>query len=169
MHHILKNGAIQPDNWQWIEDDVAELADHMSGQLILPLARWLKAQPEFEGFAHTPGFWLEAGQVTDDIESVIDLAPVVALRFNSFTDGTGFSDASLLREMFGFTGELRAVGTLLPDQVPYLLRCGFDAVALSEHKDLQQALELLSMSAGSYQGSVAAPRTPFHLRTLNTN
>ncbi|MDI3326291.1 DUF934 domain-containing protein [Pontibacterium granulatum] len=165
MPHILKNGSVQLDNWLMVAEEAAEPNSLTQGQLILPIEQWLKLQPDFEGLEHTPGFWLDAGQVTDEMEVVINAAPVVAIRFTSFTDGTGFSDASLVRETFGFTGELRATGALLPDQVPYLLRCGFDAIVLSEQKDLEQALQLLSLSAESYQGSVTSPRTPFHRRT----
>jgi phosphoadenosine phosphosulfate reductase len=53
----------------------------------------------------------------------------VDIRFASFKDGRGFSLATLLRERAGFTGKLRAVGDLIPDQAQYLARVGFDDVA----------------------------------------
>lgn len=165
MPHILKNGSVHLDRWQMISEESAEHIGHTNERLILTVETWLRMQPDFDGLLHTPGFWLDAGQVTDEMEPLVDAAPVIAIRFTRFTDGTGFSDASLLRENFGFTGELRATGSLLPDQVPYLMRCGFNVVALPEQKDLEQALQLLSIGSDSYQGSVTAPRTPFHRRT----
>lgn len=165
MPHILKNGSVQLDSWQMVSEESAEHIGHTNERLILPVEHWLRMQPDFDGVLHTPGFWLDAGQVSDEMEPLVDTAPLIMIRFTSFTDGTGFSDASLLRETFGFTGELRATGSLLPDQVPYLMRCGFDAIALPDRKDLEQAQRLLSLGSDSYQGSVTAPRTPFHRRT----
>lgn len=66
--------------------------------------------------------WREAADAIRD-------AVQVDIRFASFKDGRGFSLAALLRERAGFTGKLRAVGDLIPDQAPHLKRVGFDDVA----------------------------------------
>ena len=52
---------------------------------------------------------------------------LVVLHFPKFTDGRAYSQARLLRERLGYTGELRATGSVLQDQLPFLLRCGFDS------------------------------------------
>lgn len=57
----------------------------------------------------------------------------VDIRFASFKDGRGFSLAALLRERAGFTGRLRAVGDLIPDQAQHLKRVGFDDVMPDRH------------------------------------
>jgi uncharacterized protein (DUF934 family) len=57
----------------------------------------------------------------------LDRFAVVALEFPVFTDGRAFTSARLLRERYGYTGEVRAVGNVLRDQVLFMLRCGFDA------------------------------------------
>ena len=46
----------------------------------------------------------------------------IAIRFPTFGDGRGHSLAVLLRERHGFMGEIRAVGYLIPDLAPFLLR-----------------------------------------------
>ena len=51
---------------------------------------------------------------------------LVEVNFPAFGDGRGYSSARVLREA-GYTGELRAVGDVLVDQVAYMRRCGFDA------------------------------------------
>jgi phosphoadenosine phosphosulfate reductase len=56
----------------------------------------------------------------------------IAISFPSFTDGRGFSLARLLRERHGFTGEIRAVGNLIPDHAQFLLRSGFDTVEIAD-------------------------------------
>lgn len=55
-------------------------------------------------------------------------ARALDIRFPVFKDGRGYSLAALIREN-GFTGELRAVGDILPDQKNYLTRTGFDVIA----------------------------------------
>ena len=51
---------------------------------------------------------------------------LVEVNFPAFTDGRGYSSARILREA-GYTGELRAVGDVLVDQMGHMRRCGFDS------------------------------------------
>jgi uncharacterized protein (DUF934 family) len=53
---------------------------------------------------------------------------LVEVTFPAFRDGRGYSAARILREA-GFTGEMRAAGDVLVDQVPLMRRCGFDSFA----------------------------------------
>ena len=99
---------------------------------MLQLERNLKARPLVDaqieaGGGHIveiPGEadWREAAE---EIRGAVQ----VDIRFASFKDGRGFSLAALLRERAGFTGKLRAVGDLIPDQAVHLKRVGFDDVA----------------------------------------
>jgi uncharacterized protein (DUF934 family) len=79
---------------------------------------------------------------TDPVE---DLAPhvgrlrLIVLNFPKFSDGRAYSQARLLRSRLGFTGELRATGNVLQDQLPFMLRCGFDTFE-SEQKGFEEAL-----------------------------
>ena len=59
----------------------------------------------------------------------------VAIRFPSFGDGRGISLAVLLRERHGFTGEIRAVGYLIPDLAQFLIRSGFDTAEITDPED----------------------------------
>ncbi len=56
----------------------------------------------------------------------LDGVKLIILDFPKFTDGRAYTQARLLRERLGYTGELRASGAVLIDQLPFLLRCGFD-------------------------------------------
>lgn len=58
----------------------------------------------------------------------LDRIALVEVNFPVFGDGRGYSSARVLREA-GYTGELRAVGEVLVDQIGYMRRCGFDAFA----------------------------------------
>ena len=61
----------------------------------------------------------------------------IAIRFPAFGDGRGHSLAVLLRERHGFKGEIRAVGYLIPDLAPFLLRSGFDTVELADTGEIE--------------------------------
>ena len=52
---------------------------------------------------------------------------LIVLHFPKFTDGRAYSQARTLRGRLGYRGELRATGQVLRDQLPFLLRCGFDS------------------------------------------
>ena len=79
---------------------------------------------------------------TDEVlELGLRLAGVrlVVLNFPKFTDGRAYSQARLLRGRLGYTGELRATGGVLQDQLPFMLRCGFDSFE-SDQKGFEEAL-----------------------------
>jgi len=56
----------------------------------------------------------------------IDRLTMIEIGFPTFRDGRGYSAARILREA-GYTGELRAQGDVLVDQLRYMRRCGFDS------------------------------------------
>lgn len=66
---------------------------------------------------------------------------LIAVAFPAFNDGRGFSHASLLRQRLGYANELRAVGDVLIDQVPLMLRCGFDSFAVTNETALRRLSE----------------------------
>jgi uncharacterized protein (DUF934 family) len=79
----------------------------------------------------------------DDPAAVADRlagAARVEISFPRFGDGRGFSLARLLRERYGYRGELRAVGDVFRDQLFYMESCGFDAFELRDGEDAQAAL-----------------------------
>ncbi len=165
MQQIIKDGQIQADRWTQVDPDSgADLTPDSEVYYILPIETWLQFAPEFSGFISTPGVRIDAETDLHTLEMLVQQVPLIAIEFASFTDGSGFSIASLLREDHRFTGELRAFGAILPDQVPYLLRCGFNSVKLPRREDLEPALSMISSLQHSYQGDVDTPRTPFRRR-----
>ncbi len=70
----------------------------------------------------------------------------------------------LLRDRYGFKGELRAVGDVLQDQLFYLNRSGFNAFAIRADKSIDAALKSLSDFSESYQGAWDQPLPLFKRR-----
>ena len=88
--------------------------------------------------------WRRAGKLgviwpnnrdVDDLVPYLDRLAAVALVFPSFRDGRAYSQARLLRERYGFAGELRATGQVLRDQFVFMLRAGFDAFEVKKDSD----------------------------------
>jgi len=71
---------------------------------------------------------LEPGDDARDLLPFLDRISLIEVNFPAYTDGRGYSAARILREA-GYTGELRAVGDVLIDQLSHMRRCGFDAFA----------------------------------------
>jgi len=71
---------------------------------------------------------LEAGDDARALLPYLDRIALIEVSFPSFRDGRGYSAARILREA-GYTGELRAQGDVLVDQMPLMQRCGFDSFA----------------------------------------
>jgi uncharacterized protein (DUF934 family) len=75
----------------------------------------------------------------------------VEVNFPKFGDGRGYSIARLLRTRYGYRGELRALGHITRDLLPFLERVGFDAFELREGDDAGEALAALHAFSSWYQ------------------
>jgi uncharacterized protein (DUF934 family) len=88
----------------------------------------------------------------DPREADLSTIRVVELQFPKFTDGRAFSQAFLLRRRLGFTGEIRATGDVLIDQLVQMQRSGFTQAVLRADQDLAHAQALLQHYPAFYQG-----------------
>jgi uncharacterized protein (DUF934 family) len=89
---------------------------------------------------------------------------VIAVNFPKYQDGRGFSIARLLRERFGYKGELRAFGHITRDHLYYMAGCGFDAFELRDGEDGEEALCAFDTFSEAYQASVTRPVPLFRRR-----
>ncbi|MBP8235411.1 DUF934 domain-containing protein [Rhizorhabdus sp.] len=93
---------------------------------------------------------------TDDPRALIphlSRLSLIEVSFPKFRDGRGYSIGSILREA-GYTGELRAAGDVLVDQIGPMRRCGFDAFLSDAEIDRDVLDKLLSLHAHVYQKTV---------------
>jgi uncharacterized protein (DUF934 family) len=90
---------------------------------------------------------------------------LIALAFPKFRDGRAYSQARLLRERFGYRGELRATGDVLRDQFQFLVRAGFDAFEVKKDADAQGFAQSAARYSVFYQPS-ADGRLPALRRRL---
>ena len=148
MPKLIKGDQIVENDWQWIPADFA--GELPSGKLLVPMARWLEdtSDPDRE---RAPG--IDSEDEIEPVASQLVTAPLIAVNFPTFMDGRGFSTARLLRERYGYQGELRAIGHVIQDQLFFLKRCGFDAYDLREGTNLEDALASLNAFTVSYQAA----------------
>ena len=85
----------------------------------------------------------------------------VELNFPKFTDGRAFSQAVLLRRRYGFTGDIRATGDVLIDQLVQTARSGFTSAVLAEGQNPEAAERQFARYRAFYQGDALEPRPHF--------
>ncbi len=125
---LFKDDRFVPDEWQRLPRGAALPAD---GKYILTLSQ---CQDHREQLATTNlplGLLLEPASNPRDLGPEITRFSLIAVDFPKFSDGRGYSQARRLRDELGFSGELRAVGDILYDQLQLLARCGFDAFEIT--------------------------------------
>ena len=103
--------------------------------------------------------WLNLPNDADAHAADIQAAEGITLHFPKFSDGRAFSQAVILRRR-GFTGDIRALGDVLIDQLLQMQRCGFSSAVLRADQDAAHGARLLQLYSGFYQGDIrpTAPR-----------
>lgn len=121
---LLKNGQIVADPWRKLADDEPVPPDH---PVLVSLERW-QAERDVLLARNAPlGVRLANNQPVAALAADIGRLELIALDFPKFNDGRAYTQARMLRERYGFRGELRATGNVLRDQFFFMQRCGFDA------------------------------------------
>ena len=150
---LIKDRKAALDNWQLLEAG-ASAPIPASGDIIVPLAVWRESREQLLGRSGGLGIWLAGNDEPADIADDLRHFELIAVLFTSFTDGRGYSIGRLLRERYGWRGELRAIGDVQRDQLYYLLRCGFDAFALRDGEDVDTALTAFDDFSEAYQTAI---------------
>jgi uncharacterized protein (DUF934 family) len=145
---LLKDGQIIEDSWTHLSDD-AEATPQ--GDVVVTLDQWQAGRERLRGHNGRLGLRLKSDQSPALVADDLGHFELVALEFPRFGDGRAYSYARLLRERYGFTGELRAVGNVLRDQLLFMLRCGFDAFEVANEYAVEAWREALAEFELFYQ------------------
>lgn len=166
MATLIKERRIVADNWRLLRRGPAgELPEvPQSGDAIVPLALWLQHREDFLAYPGRIGLWLDANEGPEAVSGDLSRFQLVAVNFPKFGDGRAYSIARLLRERYGYKGELRAIGDVLHDHLTFMAQCGFDSFALREDQDLEEALGAFDDFSDGYQTSALRPAPLFRRR-----
>jgi uncharacterized protein (DUF934 family) len=151
---LLRDGALVADEWRTADEwrAAGDGAAAEGGPLMLGLSEFRAERERWLARAGRLGVILAPAD--DEQELVPDLArlALVAAEFPTVSEGRGYTQGRLLRERWGFAGELRARGAVRPDLVFLLARCGFNSFELPE-SEFEGAVAALRTFSAAYQSS----------------
>jgi uncharacterized protein (DUF934 family) len=145
---LVRAGRIVADQYVRVLDD-APIPDGVP--VIVPAARFLADAEEILGREAPTGVLWPNNRRIVELAPHLDRLALVALEFPSFKDGRAYSQARVLREQYGFHGEMRATGNVLRDQFLFLLRAGFDAFEVVKDADAAVFAESVARYSVFYQ------------------
>ncbi|WP_304638462.1 DUF934 domain-containing protein [Pseudomonas sp.] len=164
MQRIIKGDKVVDENWHLLPREASLDGMSNSDDIIVPMSLWLDHAHALKARDGGLGIWLESHEEIEAVADDLAHFKVVALNFPVFSDGRHYSTARLLRDRYGYKGEVRAIGDVLRDQLFFMKRCGFDAFALREDRDAIEALESLRDFSETYQAATDQPLPLFRRR-----
>ena len=156
----------------WANDPYADIADEdavpADGGVIVSLTRLLAEADALLGSGRPVGVRLATDEAVEALEPYLPRLSLVALVFPKFRDGRHYSSAMLLRERFGFKGEVRAAGEVLREQAGFMVRCGMDAYMPSDGSTPDDWAKAASRYRHVYQTAADGQAPAFALRLKAT-
>ena len=168
---IIRDRAIVEDDWLRL-DDAAPLP--ASGRIIVSHARWQAEKTALKARGRV-GLSIPSTLAVEELQDDLGALELVEVPFNFIQpkpeggrtfDGRAYSQARLLRERFGFKGEIRATGDVFRDAMYYMHRCGVNAFEVKPGQDLQDALNAFKDFSFGYQGAADNPTPIFRRRQV---
>ena len=128
-------GFVDDDPWIMAAEDFPDPAGSSLVRSVRTFLDFVEKSAESD-FRH--GVLVEPADEIGQLAPHLDRIELIAVAFPAFNDGRAFSHAALLRTRYGYGGEIRAVGDILIDQIPLMLRCGIDSFAVSDETALKR-------------------------------
>lgn len=151
-----------------VEDPYVSVAEGgeipASGSVIVGLSDWLEHREALLNRGEPVGVRLKSDQPPHLIADDLQHLSTVALEFPAFRDGRAYSYARLLRERYNFSGEVRAVGDVLLEQLHFMMRTGFDAFEIRAEDPLQAFRTAMADYSVWYQPASDKRATAMQLR-----
>ena len=157
---LIKNGIMAEDHFQSVADDEPMPVNGT----IVSLARFHRDREEYLARNAPIGVRLKSDESPEALGEDVHRLSVVVLEFPKFRDGRAFSWARMLRTRLGFTGEIRAVGHFLYDQLAFMKRVGIDAFEVQGNITLEEYRRAQGEITDVYQPSADGRKTIRQLR-----
>jgi uncharacterized protein (DUF934 family) len=126
---LLRRDRIVTDRWTKLQDGETIPAN---GAVIVSLDRWRHDRLALLESGCDLGITLASDQPPELVADDIARFGVICIDFPKFTDGRGYTHARLLRARYDYTGEIRAIGNVLRDQILFMRRCGIDVFEIPD-------------------------------------
>ena len=159
------------NEWQvWNgEQDEGGIPDleHGAHKVLVPFHWWITHHKNADIIERANkgeiGVWFAADEDilkhAEIIEAGKKVWPLLAAHFPIFRDGRSFSTAALLRDRFGWQGEIRAIGDVLVDQLLQGARVGFDSFELRPDQSIEIGLKQFNLFSVATQNSWRGKRS----------
>ncbi len=132
------------DTRQRIEDRWIRLTDDQDiedqSHIIVSLHRLIRDWHQLQLQEISIAVEIGADAVVEDVLFALPKLEMIVLHFEAFADGRAFSQAKLLRDRYGFSGDIRARGDVIRDQLAFMQRCGFNQFEIGDDEDSELAL-----------------------------
>jgi uncharacterized protein (DUF934 family) len=158
---LIKNGQFTHDPFVFVPEGQAFPED--TGVMV-SLARFQSERDTLLSYHRPVAVRLAANENPDVLKDDLKQIDAIALEFPIFRDGRAFSWARMLRQRFGYQGEIRAVGHFLYDQLAFMVRVGFDAFEVRQDFRLEDFDRAMREMTYVYQPSVDGRKTVMQLR-----
>ena len=143
---IIKDKNIVDDAWHIHQDD-----EPLLDNSIVNLTYWLENRDALKASQQALGLLVDGDADIHSFKDDLSCFAIIAINIPDFVDGRAYSLCRLIRNQYNFTGEIRAVGDVLPDQALYLTRVGFDTLKLENDESAQLAINKLNDYSVRYQ------------------
>jgi uncharacterized protein (DUF934 family) len=158
---LVKDGARADCSYRPLADDAALPAD---GAILVSAARLLAEGASWQGRTALVGVIWPNDRDVAELVPFLDQLALIVLQFPKFRDGRAYTQARLLRERFGYRGELRAAGQVLRDQLLFMQRAGFNSFDLAKPADADAVAEAIARYSVFYQPTGDGRITVFRAR-----
>jgi len=145
---LILDRRIAANDWTALADDAVPPA---SGKVIVSLKRWRAEREALAASGLTLGVRIPNTEDVTTLAAEVTGLPLIALEIPKFSDGRAYSQARVLREHYGYQGEIRALGDVLHDQLFHMSRCGINAFELRADQDPQDCLRAFGDYDLAYQ------------------
>lgn len=160
---LIKDGVQVSDQWISVPDDAPVQADIPT---IITYQRFLNERETLLRSQAELGVHLDSADDVTALREDLDRIRVVVLSFPKFTDGRSYSAARLLRQRYGYQGEVRATGNVLYDQYAFMRRAGFDAFQVKDGSEARFFAAKLKDFSHYYQTSADAAQAVWAKRMV---
>jgi uncharacterized protein (DUF934 family) len=152
---LLRDGRIVADDWTYFTEaggTAAPGSADSSNAIILTFDQWRSDEPRWRAAPQRLGVILAPADKVERLAPDLSRFNLVGAEFPGPSDGRGYTQGRLLRERYGWSGELRATGYVRRDQVFFLARCGFNSFELPDG-ELKEVAAAFSTFTAAYQPS----------------
>lgn len=152
---VDRSGPIA-DSWAHLVDDQAPAA---GSAVIVSFARLKNEHNSLFSAAGKVGVEVSGDVKLEELEPFLPRLGLIVVRMNNMRDGRLFSIGRMLRENYRYGADMRAAGDLIPDQMLFLLRCGFTSFEVKDGFPIDSLKRSVAAYTHWYQ-RVAASATP---------